>query len=279
MNTTPLTPPPADSPAPAPQRARAGWITPVLVIVGSIALVVALASAVVAGIRMFTSGNTTSDTVSVQGISALDIDSSGAAFTLEYGNVAEARLDVQGATGWTLDRRDETLVVRAPIRWFGGWWLRNDQHVTLTLPASLQSQGLDADLELSSGRLTASGDFGELTLKVNAGRADVTGSASELDVTVNAGLADLGLSDVSDAEFQINAGRIEARLTGSTPDAVHIDVNAGELILTVPDDTYNVSSNVSAGSFDGNGLQTASASRHTIDVNVSAGSAVVRPGN
>ncbi len=280
MNTTPLTPPPIEPQPtpPAPVRARQGWITPVLAIVGSIALIGVLASAVFVGIRMFNTGSS-GESADVQGVTELEIDSSAADFTLEYGAVTEAYLEVQGSRGWRIERDGDTLRVRPPRSFFGFWGFGGEQRVTLTLPTALKSQGLDADFEVSSGRFTAEGDFGELSLKVNAGHADVRGSATELDVTVNAGRADVDVRDVSEAEFEINAGRIDGVLSGATPNAIGIDVRAGELNLEVPDDTYNVSSNISAGSFDANGLQTASASRHTIDVNVSAGSATVRPGS
>ncbi|QTV80413.1 hypothetical protein [Microbacterium sp. NIBRBAC000506063] len=150
--------------------------------------------------------------------------------------------------------------------------------MTLTLPTAYQTAGLDAALELSAGRLVAEGDFGRLDVEVNAGRADVTGSATRADVLVNAGRADVTLRDVAQARFDINAGRVEADLTGSAPDDVTIDVSAGELVLAVPNSVYDVRSNVSAGSFD-NRLDTASTSSRTIDVQVSAGSATLRPGN
>lgn len=283
MNTTPLTPPPAEVPSqahtpqtPAP-RARASWITPVIAIVGSLALLFAIATAVFVGIRTLGSGSSGSS-ANVQGVDRIVVDVSAADFSLEYGATSEAYLEVQGSTGWRLDREGDTLRVRPPLSFFHGWWFSPDQRATLTLPSEMKGQGLDAVFVVNSGSFTGDGDFGDLSLQVNAGGADLRGSAVDLDVTVNAGGADVDVRDVANARFDVNAGRIRGELHGSTPGQITVDVSAGELDLRVPDDIYRVTSNISAGSFDGNGLQTASASPNTIDVSVSAGSATVRPG-
>lgn len=278
MNTTALTPPSAGAPVPPPpQPSRPGWITPVLGIIGGLVLVGAVASATFAGIRIVGSGEST-DSLGVSGITELDIDASASEFTLAYSDVDEAVLDVRGSSGWSLERRGETLEVRPPVRWIFGWNFGAHEQVTLTLPESLRQVALDADVDLSAGSFRADGDFGSLDVEVNAGEARINGSAEELSVEVNAGAAVLALSDVTEADLSVSAGRLDVDLRGTAPSEVRIDVSAGDVDLIVPDVTYAVSSDVSAGSFDPR-VEVASSSPRTIVADISAGSVTVRPGS
>lgn len=278
MNTTPFTPPPpAGSPQPAPPRSRATWITPVLGIIGGVVLVVALATATFAGIRVLNTDEST-QSVDVAGVTDLDINASAAEFTIAYDDIDEAVLDVRGARGWELERNGDSLEVHPPRRWIFGWNFGSHERVTLTLPESMRSARLDADFVLSAGSLRAEGQFGAVDLEVSAGDARVEGSARQLDVEVSAGRADVALNDVSKAVLSVSAGRLDVDLGGTAPSEVEVDVSAGEMNLIVPDVSYAVSSDVSAGSFD-NRVEVASSSPRTIDVDVSAGSATVRPGN
>ena len=101
-------------------------------LIGGLVLVVALASATFAGIRIVGSGDST-DTLDAAGVTELDIDASAAEFTLTYGDVDEAVLDVRGSSGWTIERRGESLEVRPPVRWIFGWNFGERETVTLTL--------------------------------------------------------------------------------------------------------------------------------------------------
>lgn len=85
--TTPLTPPPAGMPqsplaqSPAPQPpVRARWITPLLVIVGAVALAFTVVGGLFAGVRSLGNGDHT-QSVTAQGMTELDVDVSAAEFT------------------------------------------------------------------------------------------------------------------------------------------------------------------------------------------------------
>ncbi|QTV80414.1 hypothetical protein [Microbacterium sp. NIBRBAC000506063] len=67
-----------------------------IAIVGSFALLFAIATAVFVGIRTLGTGDST-QSETMNGVTALDIESSGAQFTLTYGNVDEAVLSVRAA--------------------------------------------------------------------------------------------------------------------------------------------------------------------------------------
>ena len=274
MSSTSYSPPPAQPPA-APQHPapRPGWITPLVAVVGGLALLVTVTGATVTGIRALGSGDHRL-TVSVEGIDTLDVDVSSGSFTLEYGRVSDAVLDVDGSNGWELRRSGSTLEVRPPVLWFG-WWFGGSDRVVLTLPESTLSAGWDARFDLSAGDLRVDGEFDSLELGVSAGEATVTGSASDVRGKVSAGTVYLTLADVVRAELDVSAGRMDAGFSGSAPESVGLDVSAGELNLVVPEGVYDVRSDVSAGSFD-NDLDTASASPLKITVDVSAGSASAR---
>lgn len=210
-------------------------------------------------------------TLAVDGISALHVDVSAASLTVEFADVDEAGLDVRDAANgaWTFERRGDTLRVETPrapfLSWFGG----GNGRAVLTLPAQLE--GTDAVLSLGAGSIDADGDFGELTLEMGAGDTTLRGSAASLTAEVSAGRADIDLEGVDEADLQLSAGDMAARLTGDAPSDVQLSVSAGSLELTLPDEEYAVTSDVAAGGFD-NGLRTSSAASSRVSVEVSAGS-------
>ena len=222
--------------------------------------------------------------VSVDGIESLRVDAGLSSVTARFGDVDEATLEVTGSrTGdWRLERDDDELVVRSPDHafgwWFGGNWFGDDETVMLTLPESMEGADLDAEFSLSAGSLDIEGAYGEVDIEVGAGGFSMEGSATSVDADISAGRADLVLSDVDEADFTVSAGKLVAEFANTAPRAVTIDVSAGSLELTLPDETYDLSQNVSAGSLD-NGLDTSKDSRNRIDATVSAGSAVLRAGD
>ncbi|GAA3656505.1 hypothetical protein [Microbacterium marinilacus] len=284
MNAT-VTPPPAapaaSSPAPAPHRRGPG--KPVAIVLGVIGAIVLLGFGFDA-VRSTVSATTrVSDvqTASADGLASLDVRAEASSFTIEFGDVADATLEVSDARGeWTLDRSGDELVVASRDGWFGGgrgWWNWGDdeERVVLTLPEVLRDAGLDADLELAAGRLEAEGAFGSLVLDVGAGGMEISGSAETLEVDLSAGDARFDLADVSRADLSVSAGRLQGELTGAAPDTVGVVVSAGSVDLTLPAASYEVRSEVSAGSFD-SGLEESPSSRHQVDVDVSAGHVVLR---
>lgn len=279
--TTTLNPPPVapGSPQMPPRASGAGrGVTIVMIVVGAVVIVGAILSAVFATVAS-ASARTTSSSLAVAGVTDLDIDVSAGSLTVEFADVREAELDVTSSWGlarWTLERDGDELSVASPQGFFaGGWLFGGTGDAVLRLPRALE--GSDADLSLSAGELRADGGFGDLDLDVGAGRVTIVGSAVELEVQISAGDAELDLADVRTASIGVSAGSMEAVLTGSQPDEIVAEVSAGSLELTVPDGSYDVTSDVSAGDFE-NKVQTSPDARSTIRVQVSAGSATLRAG-
>jgi len=282
---TPAGPPPVpgqNPPGGSPQRppSSAGRVVAILAIVfGSLVIVGAIVSAVV-GTIVSASVHTTNRTVEVAGVDRLDIDAAAGSLRVEFGSVREAELEVTsswGADRWVLERDGGDLVVSSPRMWgpwwiFGGWF-GGPGDAVLRLPQSLE--GLDADITFSAGTLDVEGEFAELDLTMNAGRADIAGSAESLKADMNAGRADLELAGVATANLIVNAGSLDAALTGSQPDEVTVDLSAGSLNLSVPQGDYVVTSDVSAGGFD-NRIGSDPSASSTIHVEVSAGQVTLR---
>lgn len=228
------------------------------------------------------SGSTGTQSVNVDGLGSLTVDIAASDVTARFGDVDEATLEVTGGRSgsWTLERDGDELVVRSPDRGFGWWfgdnWFKGDETVVLTLPESLDGAGLDADFSLSAGSLGIEGMYGEVDIEMGAGGLNMDGSATSIDADISAGRADLSLFDVDEADFTVAAGKLVAEIANTAPRSVTIDVSAGTLELTLPDEAYAVTQDVSAGSLD-NRLDTSNNSRYVIDATVSAGNVVLRP--
>lgn len=306
----PLTPPPMSQPdaAPTPPHAaseprltqsapsssrgsgaRAGAIA--IAAFGGIALLGAggtAAFAAVHDIQASASSGASADTqsVSVSGVDALDVDVAASNVTVRFGDVDEATLEITGTDDnrWRLERDEGELVLSNDENrfgwfggdWFGSGWFNNDENVVLTLPDALNDEDLDAEFSLGAGSLDIEGMFGEVGINVGAGSLKMDGSATSVEADISAGRATLDLFAVTEADLRVSAGKLEATFADTAPSTITIDVSAGSMDLTVPDEAYNVSQDVSAGSLD-NRLDTSSSSRNTIDATVSAGSAVLRP--
>lgn len=282
--TTPPTPPvppqPGDGPAPAP-RSSARVVAIIAICLGAVLVLGTVATGILSIVRN-AAARTTSYTAAAEGLRGLDLDVSAADVTVVYGGGREATLSVTGGDGvWTFERSGDTLVVSSDRQWWGRWgWFRDADKATLTLP--LRAEGLDADIDVNGGSLSAQGGYGDLDLTLDAGSMQVTGRAETLTTEVNAGSARLDVGDVESATLSVNAGSLEGRL-GETlgmaspivPGFVSIDVSAGRVDLTLPDSVYAITSDVSAGSFS-HDLDEGSDSQHRIGVTVSAGSVILR---
>ena len=271
--------PGATPPPPAPPRTSARVIAILAIVTGGAlilgAVVSGLASAFWAAGGRDGAGSRVADAT---GIQTLSVDVSAGDLTVVYADVDEATLEVDGdRRDWRLERRGDELRVENGSPWWVGWrvdW--ESDRATLTLPEAYETTQLDGRLEVSAGSVTAGGTYGDLEIHVGAGEANVTGTASTLRVDVSAGRADVAVEGVDEGSLTIGAGEIFATLDGAAPRDLTIDVSAGTLVATLPDQSYDVTSDVSAGSLD-NELSTSSSSPRTIDVQVAAGSATLRP--
>lgn len=270
-----------------PTTNRAGRaISIVLVVLGAIAAVFAIGGGVAGG---FASHGATDRTwtADADAVRELRVSSSAADFDVRFGDVDEATL-VASATGgpvqrWTLERRDDALVVGTERRWFGfGFGIVQlgdrgfgEEQVTLTLPAELEGAGLALTADVSAGSFAAAADWGRAELDLSAGQAELGGTADELVVQVSAGEARLDVASPRTVALDVSAGRVVGAVTGEQPQAITAQVSAGAIELGIPDGDYAVTQDVSAGSatIDVDADRQAAA---TIDVEVSAGSVTLR---
>lgn len=275
--TTPLPPAaPATPTAPPPPETRgASRVVAILAIALGCAIVLGTIGSAVFSTVAAASVRTETQTVEVSGVTDLDVAVDAASLRIEFEDVPEATLEVTSGLGvgaWTLERDGDRLAVATPPRFGPRWLFGGEVRAILTLPRELEE--LDAVLELAAGDLTVDGDFDDLGIEVGAGTLTVDGSARTVTTQLSAGGADIDLAGVDEADFAVSAGAVDARLTGSAPRAVTVEVSAGSLDLRMPDGTYDVRSDVSAGDFE-NGLPTELGARNVVDVTVSAGTVTI----
>ena len=283
--TTPLPPVPPAPPAPPfapppPETRGASRVVAILTVALGCAVVLGALGTAIFSTVAAASVRTDTQTADVAGVESLNVAVDAASLRIEFADVSEATLEVTGGLGvgeWTLERQDDELTVATPHRFGPGWIFGGDVRATLTLPRELEGADLDAALELSAGELTVDGSFGDLGIDVGAGTLTVDGAAQTLTADLSAGGADIDLADVGEATFTVSAGTVDARLTGAAPRAVTVDVSAGSLDLRLPDETYDVRSDVSAGDFE-NGLRTDADAANVVDVTVSAGTVTITEG-
>ncbi|QPE04327.1 hypothetical protein IT882_14385 [Microbacterium schleiferi] len=284
--TTDLTPPPSapappagpDSPGPeSPGTRGSSTVIAVLVIVlGALIVFGTIIGAVFSTIRA-AAVSTDSRAVAVSGVDTLSIELNAGSLTVEYADVDEAELEVTAPFGgdrWSLERDGDTLTVSSPRwEWGMGWVFGGSGSAVLLLPDDLE--GLDAELQMAAGSFHADGEFGAVGLSVGAGEVDLAGAAEDLTIDLSAGRATLELADVDTADLTVSAGSMDAALTGSQPSDIRAEVSAGSLNLVVPEGSYDVTSDVSAGNFR-NSVGSDPGADSTISVNLSAGQVSLR---
>lgn len=283
--TTDLTPP-SSAPAPsAPEsqgpdaataRGSSTVVAVLLIVFGALIVLATIVGAVFSTIRA-AAVSTESRTVAVAGVDALAIELNAGSLTVEYADVDEAQLEVTAPFGgdrWTLERNGDVLTIASPRwEWGIGWVFGGSGRAVLVLPEDLE--GLDADLQMGAGSFHADGQFGVVGLSVGAGEVDLAGSADDVTVDLSAGRATLDLAGLDTADLTVSAGSMDAAFTGSQPSDIRAEVSAGSLDLVVPDGSYDVTSDVSAGSFR-NSLGSDPGADSAISVSVSAGQVSLR---
>lgn len=273
---TPLDPTPPPAPAPAPRRRATASlaVSIVTIVVGGCAILGTLVSSGLSAAGAFGDGRGGSSALQseTRGVRDLDIDVAGGALSVEYGDVPQAQLDGDGAGDWTLERRGDTLRISSPDRAF--WNGNGPASATLVLPQSLARSGVDARIDVTGGTLDATGDFGALSVTLSGGTATLSGSARSLDVSVAGGSGSADLADVDTAAFDLTGGDLTVELTGSTPTRTTVDVTAGSADLTLPEDTYRLSTD-GPGSVDSS-LETSSTAAARVEVQTVLGSVTLR---
>lgn len=215
--------------------------------------------------------------VSVEGVTELQISAGTGSFDLRFADINEATLEVEStsAQDWQLKRDGNSLVLDSPDPW-GNWCLFGcdfqENTAVLTLPESMNDGTLDASFNLAAGDFNAVGSYKNLQIEVGAGELDMSGAAQSAKVQLGAGQANVNLADVQQADFKISAGQLTGTLNGKAPQQVTASVSAGSLDLEMPKGTYDLRQNVEAGDVS-NLLATDMESPNKISVDVAAGRA------
>lgn len=272
---------------PAPQT---NWVAITAGVVGGALLLGAMGAAAIAGIYAInrdTGGEAQYLTSGAEGITALSVDAVASRFTM----TCEGALDrpdtfefstESGERQWQLHERRGHLYVEPVEPWMSvnfGAGTERLQDVTLGLPASAcdGSVPLNTDVELGAGKLLVDGSYSDFQANIEAGDFDFKGDAARFELDIAAGSADFVANNVVEGTVTVTAGKVKGEFAGSAPTLLKTEVSAGRATLTLPDETYSVRSEVSAGGFD-NGLRTEQGmTKREVRVNVSAGQLSLKP--
>jgi hypothetical protein len=227
---------PTDGSSDGTPRPSARVVSLLTVALGAGVAVVVAGGAVFSGIASAVV-RTESRTIDARGIAELDVDISAGSLEVVFGDVDDATLEVTSGGGAErwVLERDGDELVVASPEWMLGAGWIFGGSGRATLTLPQALERTALDAQLS----------------LAAGDLEATGNFGDLDI------------------------ELDARLTGDAPDEVQIDVSAGSLDLILPEGTYDVASNVSAGSVD-NRLDTSSGAGPRVVVEVSAGHVVLR---
>lgn len=271
----------AAAPGPRKSQGVGKGVVIATAVLGGLALLGVLGSVALANMPSFASGSEQRSTANAHDIDALDIDAGSANFTVVFDEEAgsDARLEVRESTReWRLERRGTTLQVES-VSPFGLSWLsfgpRPQQQVVLHLPAGLQEDRLDLDVDLSSGSFDIDADFGDIDADLSSGVMSITGSVDMFESRVSSGRVNFDLADVRFADIEVSSGNVRGELSGDAPQEFELSVSSGAVDISLPDEVYAVESRVSSGRFD-NQLRTDPSSRNVVDVSVSSGKVSLR---
>lgn len=273
---------PTDAPPPAgPPPARStGWVALLVTLAGTVAILGLVLQSVLVGISGYGKVGHATYMAAVDGVTALDVETSDADMTVRFGDVQEATLEVSSSgwrrnVEWVLENDNGVLRVtddRGP--WFWPDFGSSRTIAELVLPRELEGV-VSADLDLSAGSLNIEGDLDAVGIDISAGSLTFVGASSSLSASVSAGEVDVTTSEVATIDVDVSAGRFIGTFTGAQPTSTTISVSAGDAIVDLPDGEYALAGEVSAGdrTID---VRTNPSSPHTLTVDVSAGDATVR---
>lgn len=267
--------PPA-APAPPRRRGAAFAVSIVTIVVGACIALGTVAGTGASAVVVLRDADRNSVSVddAEQAVGSLDIDVTGGALTIAYGDVGSARLDAaQNRSRWTFERRGDSLRVASPNGTFVG--LGTGSSATLTLPREWAVSGLGVDAQVSGGTLDLQGDYGTVSIRVAGGTTSLSGAASEIDLNVSGGSASVQLRDVGTAVFEVAGGEVTAQLRGSTPARTDVELTAGSIDLRLPDDEYRVRVDDGLGQVD-NALRQSSTATAEVDVTATMGEVRLR---
>jgi len=247
-----------------PPQHNGAWVAALVTLVGGIVIVSIIMQAALSGLTSGGGARSATYTASVDGVTAIAAEIAASDLVLTFDDVDEATLEVQ-ARGWRADVEWLLEVDNGVLRvsddrdlWWSWPFGSSSTSAQLVLPQELEGD-LTADIGVSAADVIIEGDFGDTRIRVSAGSLQMTGDVSSLDLDVSAGDA-------------------SATITGEPPSSTTVDVSAGSAVIELPDGTYAVTGEASAGSRTID-VRTDPSSPNTLHVSVSAGDATVTYGD
>ncbi len=171
------------------------------------------------------------DTLSAQGITALDFELGGCEVKVETSPDADFHVTVENVSAFQAFTEENTLYVKGVQTgtWTGG--LSTNMKITVQLPKDSAYE--QAQMSFGAGEFqmqTVSAD--SITVKVGAGKLQIADlKAEQLEVQLGAGQALLENADVVNAELTAGAG--ELIFTGSIPGDLHAECAMGNMEIRI----------------------------------------------
>lgn len=179
---------------------------------------------------------------------------------------------------WQVRTKDQTLRISSEGPQVESWLNFNDLFgdrsseytADLVLPGEYNDDTLKLDLSGSALLAQVDGNFKSVDSDIGAGKFIFNGHAEKFESEVGAGELKATLTDVKQLDVDVATGQATVELTGTTPDSVKVEVSVGAADITLPKDSYNVTSEASLGSVKNN-LKSSASSPHTVNAEVATG--------
>src|SRR5690554_615687 len=245
--------------APAPTPRQPNTLRTVLLVIGSVVLaliLVATAFRVAHSLnREDTSGTFTVD----DAFDTIELQTSAADLRVEYTDVDEPELRFdQGGSDLRLDYDVSGGVLNVRVDrpgwgWWGpdfgswGWGWHDEARLKLSLPESMERDGVELAIDSTAGDLRVLGGYGDVTVESTAGNLRMSGGANNLQITTTAG--NVRLDDVSvNGSFRSESTAGDGTFGLKTlPDSIDVQSTAGNVRVTLPSGSYRIETDTTAG--------------------------------
>lgn len=266
-----------------PRRKNRSWV-PAVAIVGALAI-----GSIYYG--PWSSGIDGDRTTPVNGaFTAAQVEVESGAVSVQYADVPQALIkEEHRRRNSRLTQRVDGSTLRVELsdrRWFS---FGPGAQVTLVLPRSMEATAPNLDIKSHAGRVDVTGNYGSVKLDSSAGAVITTGTFRDIDAhssagevrmdataaTVkadsSAGRIDLRLRDTKSLRAKSSAGSTSITMSGVQPDNVDARSSAGRVDVDLPDGSYRINADSSAGRAEVESLVNDPNSPHVVEAHSSAG--------
>lgn len=214
----------------------------------------------------------------------IDVDHPGEFNVLFDSSLDEAEFNVSDTKGsgknivWNVETENESLEITAKG---SGNYLGNrvrdlfdpdsrEFSANLVLPEKFNDGSLNLDISGSAMLSAVEGDYQSLDVNMGAGKLTFTGSAHTLTSEIGAGELIASVTDLDRLDIEVSTGHAQLNISGTTPSRVVLNVAAGAAEVTLPHDSYRVSTDLGLGEIENN-LSSDTSSSHKVHAEVGVG--------